>query len=216
LAGSQCFGRRAFKKYAGKRWRMTISTRVSVPILFLIFLTGCQVERKSITNTPYNAPIIATTTSLPILTPSATSEQYTWPSSAKVTSEDNRTSIEVLMYIRESCLRLEITAYGFQWPSSSINNKLSKKIDFFDGTSGNPLLLEKVQEGGGGGGEGYEAQTEDMYLYDIQSHIVPAYISATISFNPVFGIKNPVRFTLQPTPRPNMFCPQLPATTPEG
>jgi hypothetical protein len=52
--------------------------------------------------------------------------------------------------------------------------------------------------------------------YDVKAAAVPANVTALVTFHEVLGIAQPVRFDLKPMARPNMYCPQLPATTPEA
>jgi len=120
------------------------------------------------------------------------------------------------MYKRESCLRIDVTAYGFEWPTGSMDNHIVRDIKYFDESITNPLAIIEVGRGGGGGGEGLDAQINEMYQYDVKTKPIPNYITAIISFDSIFGLNQPARFTLKPIDRPNMQCPQLPATTPEG
>jgi hypothetical protein len=57
---------------------------------------------------------------------------------------------------------------------------------------------------------------EETLSYDVKSSPLPADVVALVTFHEALGISQPVRFDLKPTARPNMYCPQLPATTPEA
>jgi hypothetical protein len=142
--------------------------------------------------------------------------EYAWPNTSSISAEDPNIAIEVILFERETCLRMDITAHGFEWPASSVENRMVRGIEFHDADTNARLLLEEVGRGGGGGGEGLEAQTVETYLYDVQATAMPDAYTMIIIFDDIFGISRPACFTLKPIRRPNMQCPQLAATTPEG
>jgi hypothetical protein len=184
--------------------------KIIMCLLIFIFIAACQ-SKKVDNSLTENVSTIVT----PIQGITTIESKYSWPSSVKIITNDKNICIEVSMFIRDTCLRLDITAYGFKWPNSTKDNIINWLL-FYDDSTDNPLTIEEVIRGGGGGGEGLEAQTEEMYTYDIKSTNIPIYITAIISFNEIFKLDQPVRVTLKPISRPNMQCPQLPSTTPEG
>jgi len=191
-----------------------ISRKVEIlPIFFVVMLAGCKNSSPSTTQSINSPETSVTTASTQIL---SRSEEYIWPNSSIINTANANITIEVKMYKRETCLRIDVTAYSFKWPKLSMDNHIVKDIEFFDESTTNPLANIEVGRGGGGGGEGLDAQTNENYLYDIRTKPMPSYITAIISFDSVFGLIQPVRFTLGPIDRPNMQCPQLPETTSEG
>jgi hypothetical protein len=182
-------------------------------IFFLVIIAGCKNSSPSITQSINFQVTRETTPPTPI---SSRSEEYIWPNSSIINITDKNITIEVIMYERETCLRIDVTAYGFEWPNLSMDNHIVRDIKYFDESATNPLSIIEVGKGGGGGGKWLEAQTNEMFLYDVKTKPMPNYITAIISFDNIFGLIQPARFTLKPTNRPNMQCPQLPATTPEG
>jgi len=182
-------------------------------IFFLVMLAGCNNSGPSITKSINSQETRETTAITPI---SSRSEEYTWPNSSIINTTATNITIEVIMYKRETCLRIDLTAYGFEWPHLSIDNHIVRDIKFFDESTTNPLSIIEVSRGGGGGGKGLDAQTNEMYQYDVKTKPMPNYITAIILFDNIFGLIQPARFTLKPINRPNMQCPQFPATTPEG
>jgi hypothetical protein len=191
-----------------------LSRKVEIlSIFFLVMLAGCKNSGTSTTQSTISPANRETTTITPI---STRSEEYIWPNSSIINTTNTNIIIEVKMYRRETCLLIDLTAYGFKWPKYSMDNHIVREINFFDDSTTNLLAIVEVGRGGGGGGEGLDVETNEMYLYDVKTKPMPNYITAIISFDIIFGLIQPARFTLNPINRPNMQCPQLPATTPEG
>jgi hypothetical protein len=191
-----------------------LSRKVEIlPIFFLVMLTGCKNSGPSTTQSTNSPETNETTAITPI---SSRSEEYIWPNSSIINTTNTNITIEVKMYKRETCLRIDVTAYGFKWPKLSMDNHIVRDIKYFNESTTDPLSIIEVGRGGGGGGEGLDAQTNENYLYDIKTKPIPSYITVNILFDNIFGLIQPARFTLNPINRPNMQCPQLPATTPEG
>jgi hypothetical protein len=191
-----------------------LSRKVKIlPIFFLVLLVGCANSGTSTTQSTTSPTTKETTAITPI---STRNKKYIWPNSSIINTPNTNITIEVKMYRRDTCLRIDVTAYGFKWPEYSIDNHMVREINIFDDTTTNLLAIVEVGRGGGGGGEGLDAETDEMYLYDVKSNPIPNYITAIITFDNIFNLLQPARFTLNPINRPNMQCPQLPATTPEG
>jgi len=206
---------------------MRIAKPLVVALLALSsLLAGCQSKARiaagdadslpSATHTPSAAATSMNPAQLSA--PTATPEFKRISPSSIVRMVQSEATIEAFLFARESCLRLEIRTSGFQWgPGVPRESRMIQKVAFLDPGTGSPLRVEQLlQGGGGGGGEGLPVTMEEMFIYDLKSPIVPTGLVAVVTFHEALGITQPVRFDLEPVSRPNMYCPQLPLTTPEA
>lgn len=131
-------------------------------------------------------------------------------------------TFEAIAYVRESCLKFEIqitSDYPIPSPSQGASFEPVDELKFYSGSTGAPLVSTLVGRGGGGGSGGPPGAWYQLgrdFLYDVKSPLPLSGIVAFVTFHTSFGISGPVRFDVQPTIRPNLYCPQLPPTTPEG
>jgi hypothetical protein len=131
-------------------------------------------------------------------------------------------TFEAIAYIRQTCLKVEIeitSDYPIPSPTQAASFELVEDIQFYSGSTGAPLVM--TPEGGGGGGGsggplGAWYQLSRDFLYDVKSPLPAGGIVAFVTFHRLFGIAGPARFDIEPVARPNLYCPQLPPTTPEG
>jgi hypothetical protein len=193
-------------------------------VLLAVILSGCQNGNMTYpTETPYIISGINRTIENTSRISTAGKSlnailEYTWITSASIRANNNSNIIIVFaLYKRDTCLRVDVTAYGFKWPSTYPKDSIFiNDLIFLDGNTETVLPVQEVLRGGGGSGEGLEAQTQEMYMFDVKLKIIPINVSTIIFFNNIFGITQPVRVNIKPITRPNMQCPQLSATTPEG
>ena len=197
---------------------------VSLPALSLV-LGGCQSLAPTAPADVFSMPSAtgipsagATSRNPPQSAPTATLEFQRLSPASIMRVVQTEVTIEAYLFARETCLRLEVHVSGFQWgPAFPRESRLIKQVAFIDSLTGAPLAVEELLLGaGGGGGEGVPVTMEESLTYDVKSSLVPARVAALVTFHQALGISKPVRFELQPVARPNMYCPQLPPTTPEG
>jgi len=205
---------------------MRIAKAVAAVPLGLSFLLGsCQPTATppprdvssmlSGTDTPSAEPT-STNPPQPPATPTAEFQRLSPASIMRMVQSE--VTIEASLFARESCLKFEIRVSGFQWgPGVPRESRLIKQVAFLDQDTGAPLPVEQLLQGGGGsGGEGVPVTMGESFIYDVQSSVLPPRVAAVVTFHEALGISLPVQFDLQPTARPNMYCPQLPPTTPEA
>jgi len=131
-------------------------------------------------------------------------------------------TFEAIAYIRQTCLKVEIeitSDYPIPSPSQAVSFEPVEDIMLFSGSTGAPLVVIPEGRGGGGGSGGPPGawyQLSRDYLYDVRPALSTGGFVALITFDRSFGITGPARFDIQPVTRPNLYCPQLPSTTPEG
>jgi hypothetical protein len=131
-------------------------------------------------------------------------------------------TFEAIAYFRQTCLKVEIeitSDYPIPSPSQAASFEPVEDLKFYNGSTG-ALLIMTPEGGGGGGGTGGAPgawyQLSRDFLYDVKSPLPVSGIVALVTFHRSFGITGPARFDIQPIARPNLYCPQLPSTTPEG
>ena len=204
---------------------MIVPKPVATALLALsAILIGCQplgpAARPAASPIPTDvpAPPLATftcpTQSLP---PTPTPEFQRLSLASIMRSVPTEVTIQASLFGRESCMRLEIDTIGFHWsPGAPQESGLVREIALLDRDTGAPLTAEEVvRGGGGGGGDGTLVTMQDSFTYDVKSAL-PGRVTVMVTFHEALGITQPVRFDLELTLRPNMYCPQLPPTTPEG
>lgn len=131
-------------------------------------------------------------------------------------------TFEAIAYIRETCLKVEIeitSDYPIPPPSQMATFEPVEDIKLFSGSTGAPLVVILEGRGGGGGSGGPPGawyQLSRDFLYDVRPALSIGGFVALVTFDRSFGITGPARFDIQPVARPNLYCPQLPSTTPEG
>ncbi len=134
----------------------------------------------------------------------------------------NGVTFEAIAYTRMSCLKftVQITSDNpIPSPTQDPSFEPVVGLEFYSGRTGAPLVLTLEGRGGGGGTGGPAGAWYQMsrdFLYDVQSPLPIREVVALVSFNWLLGISGPARFDVQPVLRPNLQCPQLPPTTPEG
>jgi hypothetical protein len=133
----------------------------------------------------------------------------------------NGVLFEVFAYSRMSCLKFKIQITSDRpIPPTPQDNTFEpvEQLRFLNGSSGEPLIviLEGRGGGGGGGAPGTPYLLSRDFLFDVKAPLPIPAIIALVTFHPSLGLSGPVRFDIQPTVRPNLGCPQLPPTTPEG
>jgi hypothetical protein len=132
------------------------------------------------------------------------------------------TTFSAAAYVRETCLKFEIEITSDQpipSPSQGADFEPVEDIAFYSGSTGASLVLTLVGRGGGGGtggGPGAWYQLGREFLYDVKSPLPANGIVALVTFHRSFNISGPAQFDVEPVVRPNLSCPQLPPTTPEG
>lgn len=184
-------------------------------ILSIVLVSCVPLSISTPTEIPIPTASITLTPVPPTPTPTPEFQRLSPASIMRILPTD--VTIQASLFARESCIRLDIDTSGFQWsPGSPQDSRLVLEVAFLDGDTGAPLIAEEVLRGGGGGGGGPAPVTMvDSLTYDIKSSL-PARVTVMVTFHEALGITQPVRFDLEPTARPNMYCPQLPLTTPEG
>ncbi|HEY5119443.1 MAG TPA: hypothetical protein VII90_08315 [Anaerolineales bacterium] len=131
-------------------------------------------------------------------------------------------TFEAIAYIRQTCLKVEIeikSDYPISSPSQAASFEPVEDITLFSGSTGVPLVVIPEGRGGGGGSGGPPGawyQLSRDFLYDVRPALSAGGFVALVTFDRSFGIAGPARFDIQPVARPNLYCPQLPPTTPEG
>jgi hypothetical protein len=107
-----------------------ISQKVGKLLIFiLVIISGCKNSGPSTTHYSNSPEISETTANTPI---TSRSEEYIWPNSSIIYTTKTSITIEVKMYKRETCLRIDVTAYGFKWPNNSMDNHIVRDIKYFD------------------------------------------------------------------------------------
>ena len=130
-------------------------------------------------------------------------------------------TFEAIAYTRMSCLKftVQITSDNpIPSPAQDPSFEPVIGLEFYSG-AGAPLVLTPEGRGGGGGTGGPRGawyQLSRDFLYDVRSPLPISDIVALVTFHRSLGISGPARFDIQPVVRPNLYCPQLPPTTPEG
>ena len=198
------------------------SLAVALAVLFLLtnapFTSLTQEPPGTPPLTVVSVPPTATgTTSTEAAPPPPTPEFLRLSPASIVTFAATEITIQASLFVRDSCLQLDIDITGF-WPSTSPlqQEPLVTEITFLDAFTAAPIEVREVlRGGGGGGGEGAPTTASASFTYDVKSPL-PDHVAAIVTFHQAVGITQPVQFDLQPTPRPHMYCPQLPLTTPEG
>jgi len=131
-------------------------------------------------------------------------------------------TFEAIAYIRQTCLKVEIEITSddpIPSPSQAASFEPVEDITLFSGSTGAPLVVIPEGRGGGGGSGGPPGawyQLSRDFLFDVRPALSMGGIVALVTFDRSFGITGPARFDIQPVARPNLYCPQLPPTTPEG
>ncbi len=132
------------------------------------------------------------------------------------------TTFSATAYIRGTCLKFEIEITSDEpipSPSQGAAFEPVEDLKFYNGATRALLVFTLVGRGGGGGtggGPGAWYQLGREFLYDLALPLPANGIVALVTFQRSFNISGPAQFVVQPIDRPNLFCPQLPPTTPEG
>ena len=131
-------------------------------------------------------------------------------------------TFEATAFVRMSCLKftIQITSDDpIPSPTQDPTFEPVVGLEFYSSPTGAPLGLSLEGRGGGGGTGGPPGawyQMSQDFLYDVKSPLPIGDIVAMVTFHRLLGISGPARFDVQPVLRPNLQCPQLPPTTPEG